>query len=143
MLSQAALVNHTHPWPVRFAGGNIMHVNQVILNINSEHPDELMRFYNDVVGLPRHPDSNRESTLVAAGIELVFDRHSGISGAAPQPARMLLNLFVDDLAGEQERIESHGVPFIRSAGREPWGGVISTFADPDGNYVQLIEFRPE
>lgn len=33
--------------------------------------------------------------------------------------------------------------FIRTAGREPWGGVISTFADADGNYCQLIEFRPQ
>ncbi len=120
-----------------------MKVNQVILNINSERPAELMRFYADVVGLPRHPDVNRESTLVAAGMEIVFDKHSDISGQAGHPARMLLNLFVDDLAAEQQRIESHGVPFIRSAGREYWGGVISTFADPDGNYVQLIEFKPE
>ncbi len=120
-----------------------MHVNQVILNINSEQPAELMRFYAGVVGLPRHSDPNRESTLVAAGIEIVFDNHSDVSGNAPQPARMLLNLFVDDLAAEQKRIEGHGVTFIRSAGREFWGGVISTFADPDGNYVQLIEFKPQ
>jgi predicted enzyme related to lactoylglutathione lyase len=120
-----------------------MNVNLVILNINSEQPNELLRFYHDVVGLERHPDENRESTLVAAGMEIVFDTHSEIRGPSTQPARYLLNLFVDDLAAEQKRIESHGVQFIRKAGREEWGGVISTFADPDGNLCQLIEFRPE
>ena len=120
-----------------------MNVTQCILNINSDQPDELLRFYRDVVGLPPHPDVNRESTLLAGGMELVFDSHSNVRGPAPQPERALLNLFVEDLAAEQARIEAQGVAFIRSAGRESWGGVISTFADPDGNYCQLIEFRPE
>ena len=50
--------------------------------------------------------------------------------------------FVDDLNAEQSRLESAGVEFIRTAGKEEWGGVISTFVDPDGNYGQLIEFTP-
>jgi predicted enzyme related to lactoylglutathione lyase len=54
---------------------------------------------------------------------------------------MLLDFFVDDLAAEQKRLEAAGVKFIRTAGKEPWGGVISTFLDPDGNYCQLIEFK--
>jgi predicted enzyme related to lactoylglutathione lyase len=120
-----------------------MQVNQLIININSEQPGALLAFYRDVVGLPAHPDANRESTLIAGGAELVFDSHSEVRGRAPQPQRILLNLFVDDLAAEQARIEAQGVAFVRSAGREFWGGVISTFADPDGNYCQLIEFRPE
>ncbi|MBI5289025.1 MAG: VOC family protein [Chloroflexi bacterium] len=120
-----------------------MNVGLVILNINSEQPQELMRFYLDVVGLPRHPDANRESTLMAGPLELVFDTHSAVHGKAPQPERMLLNLFVDDIAAEQQRLESAGVRFTRSQGREGWGGVISTFADPDGNYLQLIQFKPE
>ena len=119
-----------------------MHVNQIIININSEQPAAQLAFYRDVVGLPRHPDTNREHTLIAAGAELVFDGHSELHGRSPQPQRILLNLFVDDLASEQARIEAQGVTFIRTAGREPWGGVISTFVDPDGNYCQLIKFRP-
>jgi predicted enzyme related to lactoylglutathione lyase len=55
----------------------------------------------------------------------------------------LLDFFVDDLAAEQKRLEAAGVRFVRKEGKEYWGGVISTFLDPDGNYVQLIEFRPQ
>lgn len=120
-----------------------MNVGMVILNINSDQPEELLRFYRDVVGLPPHPDAGRESTLIAGPLELVFDGHSEVRGKAPQPARALLNLFVDDIAAEQARMEAAGVRFIREQGREYWGGVISTFVDPDGNYGQLIQFKPE
>jgi predicted enzyme related to lactoylglutathione lyase len=118
-----------------------VNVSQLIVNINSHQPDALMRFYRDVVGLPPHSDPNRESTLVAGGTEIAFDSHSEVSGSSPQPQRILLNFFVDDLASEQRRLEDAGVEFIRKEGREFWGGVISTFRDPDGNYLQLIEFR--
>ena len=30
----------------------------------------------------------------------------------------------------------------KRVGREAWGGVISTFADPDGNLCQLIQYDP-
>ncbi len=120
-----------------------MNINAVLLNINSDQPQELLRFYRDVVGLPPHPDANRESTLMAGPLELVFDSHSKVKGAAPQPERALLNLMVDDIAAEEARMEAAGVQFIRKQGREYWGGVISTFVDPDGNYAQLIQFKPE
>jgi len=120
-----------------------MNVNQFILNINSEEPVRLKSFYRDVVGLPPHPDVERESTFIAGATELVIDGHSDVKGATKEPQRMLLNFFVEDLAAEQKRLEGEGVKFIRTAGREYWGGVISTFLDPDGNYCQLIEYRPE
>jgi predicted enzyme related to lactoylglutathione lyase len=119
-----------------------MKVNQLIVNINSHDPQRLIAFYRDVVGLPPHPDPNRESTYMAGATEIVFDSHSNVSGPAAQPERILLNFFVDDIAAEEKRIEGAGVEFIRKQGREFWGGVISTFVDPDGNYCQLIEFRP-
>ncbi len=120
-----------------------MNVDLLILNLNSEKPRELFEFYRDVVGLPRHTDPDRENTLMAGGAELVFDSHSQVVGRAPQPARMLVNFFVTDLSIEEARIKSAGVKCLRSQGREFWGGVISTFEDPDGNYFQLIEYRPE
>ena len=119
-----------------------MDVTGVIININSEDPARLMAFYRDVVGLPPHPDAGRESTLVAGAVEFVFDTHSRVSGPSAEPERILVNLFVGDVEAEQRRMEAAGATFVRKLGREYWGGVISTFVDPDGNYGQLIEFRP-
>lgn len=118
-----------------------MKVTAFNVNLTSEQPQELMRFYGDVVGLPRDPNLG-EGAFAVAGGHLLIDGHSEVKGKAKEPARVLINLFVEDLAAEQQRLEGQGVPFIRSAGKEYWGGVISTFTDPDGNYCQLIEYHP-
>ena len=77
----------------------------------------------------------------AGGTTFLIDGHSEVSGKNSDPPRVLINFFVDDLTAEQARLESASVEFIRKAGKEEWGGVISTFVDPDGNYGQLIEFK--
>ena len=119
-----------------------MKVNSFIINVTSENPARMTAFYADVVGLPKNPALG-ESAFDAGGTGFMIDGHSETKGAAKEPQRMLINFFVDDLKAEQGRLEKQGVTFIRSAGREPWGGVISTFLDPDGNYCQLVEFKPE
>ncbi len=119
-----------------------MKVNQFILNVNSEDPDRLAAFYADTVGLPKNPEIG-EHAFTAGGTAFLIDGHSETKGTAKEPHRMLINFFVDDLTADQGRLEAQGVKFIRTAGRESWGGVISTFLDPDGNYCQLVQFKPE
>ncbi len=116
-----------------------MKVSQLLLNVTSEHPEKLVAFYRDVVGLPGKPEMG-EGAFDAGGTAFMIDGHSETKGSAKEPQRVLINFFVDDLKAEQERLEGQGVKFIRSAGREPWGGVISTFLDPDGNYCQLVQY---
>lgn len=118
-----------------------MAVNQFLFNVNSENPERLKQFYRDVVGLTPNPEMG-ERALMAGQTPFLIDGHPDVHGAAKEAPRMLLNFMVDDLAGEQKRLEAAGVKFIRSAGKEPWGGIISTFVDPDGNYGQLIEYKP-
>ena len=119
-----------------------MKVNQLIINLTSENPEGLIAFYKDVVGLTQNRQLG-EGAFDAGGTPFLIDGHSETKGPAKEPQRVLINFFVDDLKGEQGRLEQQGVTFIRTAGREEWGGVISTFLDPDGNYCQLIEFKPE
>jgi predicted enzyme related to lactoylglutathione lyase len=117
-------------------------INSFNVNVTSEQPAKLIEFYRDVVGLAPNPDYG-EGAFDAGGTAFFVDGHSKTKGATKEPQRVLINFFVDDLGREQARLASQGVEFIRSAGREEWGGVISTFLDPDGNYCQLIEFKPE
>lgn len=119
-----------------------MKVNSFNINLTSENRERMVAFYRDVLELPPNEQMG-EGTFDVGGAQILIDGHSEIAGTAKEPQRVLINFFVDDLAAEQRRLEERGVRFIRTAGREYWGGVISTFTDPDGNYLQLIEFRPE
>jgi len=119
-----------------------MDVSGFILNLTSEQPERLQAFYQDVVGLPPHPEMG-EQAMQLGGATLAIDGHSETKGETQEPQRVLLNLFVDDLRAEQARLQAAGVPFIRTEGKEFWGGTFSTFVDPDGNYCQLVEYKPE
>jgi predicted enzyme related to lactoylglutathione lyase len=115
-----------------------MNPNGIYFNINSTHPQRLLAFYRDVVGLPPEPGME-DFSLTAAGVTLGFDEHRDLTGPTKEPSRFLIDFWVSDLAREQKRMEAAGAKFIRTAGHEEWGGVISTFVDPDGNYGQVIQ----
>lgn len=119
-----------------------MKVSSFTVNLTSEDPGRLVAFYRDVVGLPENTQIG-EGAFEVAGATLIVDGHSETKGAAKEPQRVLIDFSVDDLRAEQERLEAQKVRFIRRAGREEWGGLISTFLDPDGNYCQLLEYHPE
>ena len=116
-----------------------MNVTSFNINITSEQPERLVAFYRDVVGLPLN---ERGDGFSVAGAEILIDGHSETKGQAKDPQRILVNMFVEDVAAEQALLEAQGVEFIRKQGREYWGGIISTFLDPDGNYAQILEYRP-
>jgi predicted enzyme related to lactoylglutathione lyase len=118
-----------------------MQIPQFILNVTSEDPQRLGDFYRDVVQLPPAPIGEHAFT-VGEGANFIIDGHSETKAEAKEPYRVLINFMVDDLKAEQARLEAQGVQFIRKEGREYWGGLISTFLDPDGNYAQLMEFKP-
>lgn len=117
-----------------------MQVTEFRINLTSEEPDQLLAFYRDVVGFPVQEPSG--GLNVCPAVQLFIDGHSETHGATKEPMRVLINFWVESVADEEERLKAAGVRFIRSQGTEFWGGVISTFVDPDGNYCQLMEFHP-
>ena len=117
-----------------------MQISGFFININSADPDGLFAFYHDVVGLEAKPDMGPRALDLCGAGTLGIDGHSEIHGPDKEPARFILSLFVEDTKAERERLESLGVRFIRKEGVEEWGGVISTFVDPDGNYCQVLGF---
>ena len=111
------------------------------LNLGSPEPERLIAFYRDTLGLTPAPEMSPGAFALGAlgSGSLIVSGHSEVTGPATDAVRYLINFVVDDLDGEQARLERKGVEFVRSKGEEPWGGRISTFLDPDGNYCQLIE----
>lgn len=120
-----------------------MEVQSISIQIASDNPKRMLEFYRDVVGLPVVNDMGDHALQLGPGGVLFLVDHAEVRGSTPNPARVIIDLHVNDLDDQQARLESAGVKFLRSKGVEYWGGVISTFEDPDGNRIQMIEFRPE
>ena len=119
-----------------------MKVRSLFVNLTSDNPQRLGAFYRDVVGLEQDPDSGEWSFHAGEGATIGIDGHSETKGSAKEPSRVLIDLMVDDIAAAEDELKGRGVSFLRSQGKELWGGIISTFEDPDGNYVQIIQYDP-
>ena len=120
-----------------------MEISEVSIQLASPDPQRLSAFYRDVVGLkPAEGMGDQSFHVGPAGVLFIVD-HSEISGPTAEPARAIIDLHITGLDAEHDRLSKAGVTFIRDRGVEVWGGVISTFEDPDGNRIQLMEYRPE
>ena len=115
-----------------------MRVHELTVMIGTDQPDALARFYGEILGLTRVERFADPVFEAAGGFIRILD-HSEISGPTVEPARVQINLFVDDVAAEFARIIKHGVAVQRAPTRESWGGQVATLRDPDGNHVQLLE----
>ncbi|MEX0665112.1 MAG: VOC family protein [Acidimicrobiia bacterium] len=72
-------------------------------------------------------------------VQLFIETHSEVDGNVKEPARVIINLDVDDCRGLAAQLKELGTTFVRQVEQEPFG-LIATIADPDGNYIQLIEW---
>jgi predicted enzyme related to lactoylglutathione lyase len=101
--------------------------------------DRAVGFYTESLGLPmrmRHGDDWAE--LDAGGIRI------GLHGAGGReaPARGGTVVFaVDDLDLAKAALEQRGVAFDDHLGEVPGYARYASFRDPDGNEMQLIEYR--
>ena len=120
-----------------------MNITSLSVQLASSNPEALRAFYHDVVQLPLDPEMGDGAFVIGPGGNLFVVDHSEVSGPAREPARSIIDLHITGIDEEHERLRAAGVAFTREKGVEWWGGVISTFNDPDGNIIQLIEFKPE
>jgi len=115
-----------------------LNLNSVM--IGSEDSKRLADFYTKVLGQP-NPDWSDEANgwfgWQAGDGGLAIGPHSEVSGANPQPGRIMLNFSTSQVREEFERIKGLGAEVVAEP-YEPGGGMLMcTFADPDGNYFQL------
>lgn len=97
--------------------------------------DRALKFYTEVLGLPlvhRHGDEWAE--LGTEPVHLAL--HGGGEGYEPGGT---VCLEVEDLDEARFSLELRGVVFDRDAGEVEGVARFVSFADPDGNRLQLIE----
>lgn len=81
------------------------------------------------------PDAGMNVVLLRRGIAVLpaayRDHHA---------AGVIVAFVVDDLEGEQRRLQSEGVAISLPLREEPWGERLFQVTDPNGVVVQLVEW---
>jgi predicted enzyme related to lactoylglutathione lyase len=116
------------------------------LLIFSEKPESLAAFYKHVFQTDPIWEAEGYTTFAVGNGAITIGPHSEVHGRNQDSARIMFNLETEEVEKEFERIKNLGVHIIK----EPYGpeetggeGLIATFADPDGNYFQLMSPMPE
>jgi predicted enzyme related to lactoylglutathione lyase len=107
--------------------------------IGSEDPQRLVDYYTKLFGEPGFADGGYTGWQLGTGWVTVGP-HSEVSGTSVHPGRIIWNIETADVRGEFDRFKAAGAIVVA----EPYGfegnadDAIATFADPDGNYFQLM-----
>lgn len=118
---------------------DITGVAGVIIWTEPDRHEAMAAFYRDVLGLKARSDREGFINFEWGRMRLTVARHSEVSGTSGDPKRVMVNLRTERITEVHRRLVAAGVEFVRPPEREPWGGWIATFADPDGNVVQLMQ----
>jgi predicted enzyme related to lactoylglutathione lyase len=115
-----------------------------MLNLNSvmigtKQPVALAAFYEKVLGKPAEmvDQENGFWGWQVGGSYLSVLNHSEMGGNTKDPGRVMFNFETTEVKEEFERMKALGATVIREP-YEMGGGWITTLADPDGNYFQLV-----
>ena len=107
----------------------------------SENLNRLLPFYRDVLGLTVGTESPGFVLFGKPGAPaLGLGTHSEVRGRNADAARHMVGLVSDDVDVDWKRLKDAGVEFIENP--TDYGDVrIATLKDPDGNLVQLLQFK--
>lgn len=117
--------------------------------IFSEHPDELMKFYQNVLELELEkkldiPNDYGYRFGVNGEMKIWIGYHSEIKGKAKEPYRHIFNLYVDSVTDWHNKIKDKtGVTIIAAPSKAPFSTPeepvwVSTFLDPENNCWQFM-----
>jgi predicted enzyme related to lactoylglutathione lyase len=108
------------------------------LLVGSSNVDTMKDWYRRAFSV----NDNEMGAFEFGPVQLFIEEHSEVSGPTKEPARVVINLNVDDCRDIERHLEGMGVTWIRKVEQMPFG-LIGTVADPDGNYVQIIQWGAE
>jgi predicted enzyme related to lactoylglutathione lyase len=106
------------------------------ITIGSAQPTVLAEFYKKVLGKPDWEEGTWYGWQVGNAY-LHIGEHSQVKGKAKDPQRVIFNLETKQVKRVFKKLKDLGAEVIK----EPYqmdGMWIATFADPDGNYFQLM-----
>ena len=107
----------------------------------SENPKKLGEFYEKIFETKADWEDGGYVGFKAGNTYLSFGPHDKVKGKSKNPERILLNFETNEVKKEAERVKKLGAKVIaepysmKDGGKDYW---IATFADPDGNFFQLV-----
>lgn len=113
----------------------MLNLNSIM--IGSMHPEKLAAFYEKVFMRPADNTEGTWSMWQAGSCNFSIGEHSEVKGMSKEPERLILNFETTDVKKEFERIKAAGGKVVKEP-YEMMGAWIATFADPDGNFFQLM-----
>ena len=97
-----------------------------------------VKFYEETLGLEKKYEFSSYAGFECGGVEIGLIPTSGerqeTSLTSPS-----VEFLVDDVDKFCDRLSRAGVRFIKGLHDEPWGGRQATFADPDGNILEIAQ----
>jgi predicted enzyme related to lactoylglutathione lyase len=106
--------------------------------LGSTDPERLKNWYRD--GLQAEVDGYGNLNL--GGFGLVIEQRDDVTTKTVEPGRHIVNFAVEDIEAAAAQLRTLDVEWLVHP--EDRGiGWFATVIDPDGNYVQLIQMRPE
>ena len=109
--------------------------------IGTHQPKELAQFYEKVFDKAPDMQDGTWSGWQVGNCFFNIGEHSEVKGKAKEPQRIILNLETKDVEEEFKRIKKIENAKVIKAPYNPGEAErmsIATFADPDGNYFQLM-----
>ncbi len=107
--------------------------------IGSDDAPRLAAYYTKLLGKPTWDENGYVGWRIGEG-GIMIGPHSEVHGSNDQPGRIIWNVESDDVRADFARFKNAGATVVR----EPYNfeqapdSWVATFADPDGNYFQLV-----
>jgi catechol 2,3-dioxygenase-like lactoylglutathione lyase family enzyme len=106
-----------------------------------------VEFYRDTLGLPLRFQEEQfgYASFTPEGVRLGIAR---VDSNTPESSSLVgrhtgVGFGVPDLDAAYAQLKGKGVRFTMVPTKQPWGGYMATFADPDGNIFYLDQLRDE
>ncbi|MBI5019480.1 VOC family protein [Candidatus Gottesmanbacteria bacterium] len=117
----------------------MLNLNSLLLS--SANPRRLIEFYGKVLNMQSTSWGQDDWGGYEIGNSwLTIGPHDKVKGNAKEPERLMFNFETKEVEKEFERIKALGAKVIADPynPEQESGMKIATFADPDGNYFQLM-----
>ena len=116
-------------------------MNLSSLLIGTENPERLKEYYTKLFGKPTWDEGGYFGWQIGSGF-ITVGPHDQVKGKNTTPGRIIWNLEAADVKAEFNKLKAAGATVVKEPyqmGEEPGQQMwISTFADPDNNYFQLM-----